>query len=96
MSSTIEPCYPTACGHIAIDLLPIVIYRHLSRIREGECQYLLQLNKHSKYEMKYVFAPMNEKHANGIVSNWHHDDVYSFYDMAADKDDLKIFMDTNT
>jgi ribosomal-protein-alanine N-acetyltransferase len=44
--------------------------------------------------MKYVFAPMNEKYANEIVSNWHYDDIYSFYDMAADKDDLRIFMDT--
>ena len=37
---------------------------------------------------------MNQKHASDIVSNWHYDDVYSFYDMAADEDDLKIFMDT--
>jgi len=38
---------------------------------------------------------MNEKYADDIVSNWHYDDVYSFYDMAADEDDLRIFMDTN-
>jgi len=38
---------------------------------------------------------MNEKYADDIVSNWHYDDVHSFYDMAADEDDLKIFMDTN-
>jgi ribosomal-protein-alanine N-acetyltransferase len=44
--------------------------------------------------MKYIFAPMNEKFANDIVSNWHYDDAYSFYDMAADEDDLRIFMDT--
>jgi ribosomal-protein-alanine N-acetyltransferase len=44
--------------------------------------------------MKYIFTPMNEKYANDIVSNWHYDDVYSFYDMAADEDDLRIFMDT--
>jgi len=37
---------------------------------------------------------MNEKHANDIVTNWHYDDVYSFYDMAADEEDLRIFMDT--
>ena len=37
---------------------------------------------------------MNEKYANDIVSNWHYDDVYLFYDMAADEDDLRIFMDT--
>lgn len=45
--------------------------------------------------MKYTFVPMNEKYANDIVSNWHYNDVYSFYDMAADEDDLRIFMDTN-
>jgi ribosomal-protein-alanine N-acetyltransferase len=44
--------------------------------------------------MRYVFAPMNKEYASGIVSNWHYDDVYSFYDMAADEDDLRIFMDT--
>jgi len=44
--------------------------------------------------MKYTFVPLNEKYANDIVSNWHYDDVYSFYDMAADEDDLRIFMDT--
>lgn len=45
--------------------------------------------------MKFIFTTMNEKYADDIVSNWHYDDVYSFYDMAADKDDLRIFMDTN-
>jgi ribosomal-protein-alanine N-acetyltransferase len=45
--------------------------------------------------MKYVFAPMNHEYANDIVSNWHYDDGYSFYDMAADEDDLRMFMDTN-
>jgi ribosomal-protein-alanine N-acetyltransferase len=44
--------------------------------------------------MKYIFTPMNEEYASDIVSNWHYDDVYSFYDMAADEDDLRIFMDT--
>ena len=43
--------------------------------------------------MKFVFVPMNEKYANAIA-NWHYDDIYSFYDMAADEDDLKILMDT--
>ncbi len=38
---------------------------------------------------------MNQKDANDIVSNWHYDDVYSFYDMSADEDDLRIFMDAN-
>ena len=43
--------------------------------------------------MKFIFVPMNEKYAND-VANWHYDDVYSFYDMAADQDDLRILMDT--
>jgi ribosomal-protein-alanine N-acetyltransferase len=43
--------------------------------------------------MRYFFAPMNAQYANDIVS-WHYDGVYSFYDMAADEDDLRIFMDT--
>ncbi len=46
-------------------------------------------------KMKYFFAPMNQEHANAIVSNWHYDDIYSFYDMAADEDDLRIFMDSS-
>ena len=37
---------------------------------------------------------MNQKYASDIVFNWRYDDVYSFYDMAADEDDLKIFVDT--
>ena len=44
--------------------------------------------------MRYVLAPMNEKYANNIVANWRYDGVYSFYDMAADEEDLMIFMDT--
>jgi ribosomal-protein-alanine N-acetyltransferase len=44
--------------------------------------------------MKYIFVPMNAEYANDIVSNWHYDDIYSFYDMAADEDGLRIFMDT--
>jgi ribosomal-protein-alanine N-acetyltransferase len=43
--------------------------------------------------MKYIFAPMNEKYAHVIVSSWHYDGIYSFYDMAGDEDDLRIFMD---
>jgi ribosomal-protein-alanine N-acetyltransferase len=80
---------------VPIDLLLILIYRLLSPKREGEGQYLLQLNKHLMQKMKYIFAPMNQEYANALVSNWHYDDVYSFYDMAADEDDLRIFMDTN-
>jgi ribosomal-protein-alanine N-acetyltransferase len=44
--------------------------------------------------MKYVFTSMDEKHAN-VVSKWHYDGVYSFYDMAADEDDLRILMDAS-
>jgi ribosomal-protein-alanine N-acetyltransferase len=47
-----------------------------------------------KHKMKYIFTPMNEKYADDIVTNWHYDGVYSFYDMAEDEDDLRIFMDT--
>jgi ribosomal-protein-alanine N-acetyltransferase len=43
--------------------------------------------------MKFVFAPMTEKHANDIA-NWRYDGAYSFYDMAADEDDLRVFTDT--
>jgi len=43
--------------------------------------------------MKYIFVPMKGKYAN-IVSKWHYDGLYSFYDMAADEDDLRIFTDT--
>ena len=55
--------------------------------------YRLPKYSPSEYSMKFAFAPMNEKHANDIAS-WHYDDIYSFYDMTADEDDLRIFMDT--
>jgi ribosomal-protein-alanine N-acetyltransferase len=44
--------------------------------------------------MKYVFVAMNEEYARE-VANWHYDGTYSFYDMAADEDDLKILMNAN-
>jgi ribosomal-protein-alanine N-acetyltransferase len=44
--------------------------------------------------VKFLFAPMNEQYANDIA-NWRYDGVYSFYDMTADEDDLRILMDTN-
>jgi ribosomal-protein-alanine N-acetyltransferase len=44
--------------------------------------------------MKFIFTPMNEKYANDVIANWHYDDVYSFYDMAADEADVRIFVDT--
>jgi len=36
---------------------------------------------------------MKGKWAN-IVSKWHYDGLYSFYDIAADEDDLRMFPDT--
>jgi ribosomal-protein-alanine N-acetyltransferase len=44
--------------------------------------------------MKYIFAVMNEQYAREVAS-WHYEGIYSFYDMAADKDDLKILLDAN-
>jgi ribosomal-protein-alanine N-acetyltransferase len=44
--------------------------------------------------MNYTFAPMNKEYASDIAG-WHYDGVYSFYDMAADEEDLGILMDTN-
>jgi ribosomal-protein-alanine N-acetyltransferase len=43
--------------------------------------------------MKYRFISMIEECANEIVEKWHYDGVYSFYDMTADEEDLKIFID---
>jgi ribosomal-protein-alanine N-acetyltransferase len=43
--------------------------------------------------MKYRFEHMTEEYASEVVDNWHYDGVYSFYDMAADEEDLKIFTD---
>lgn len=54
---------------------------------------MLQPGSRGKSEMKYVLTPMNERYASD-VANWRYDGVYSFYDMAADEDDLKILMDT--
>jgi ribosomal-protein-alanine N-acetyltransferase len=36
---------------------------------------------------------MQEEYANEIINDWHYDGVYSFYDMKADEDDLKLFTD---
>jgi len=36
---------------------------------------------------------MNDEYANEIIANWHYDGIYSFYDMTADEEDLKIFKD---
>ena len=36
---------------------------------------------------------MKEEYANEIINNWHYDGIYSFYDMTADEEDLKVFTD---
>lgn len=43
--------------------------------------------------MQYKFVPMNEKYAYEIVYNWRYSGIYSFYDIIADKEDLKEFLD---
>ena len=42
--------------------------------------------------MRYKFVPMNSEYADEIVSDWHYDGIYAFYDMTADEEDLKIFL----
>ncbi len=41
--------------------------------------------------MEYRFVHMTEEYADDVVHNWHYDGIYSFYDMAADEEDLLIF-----
>lgn len=43
--------------------------------------------------MLYRYVPMQEEYANKIVNSWQYDGIYSFYDMKADEDDLKLFTD---
>jgi len=35
---------------------------------------------------------MNSEYADEIVFDWHYDGIYAFYDMTADEEDLKIFL----
>lgn len=42
--------------------------------------------------MNYVFVPMNKEYANEIAYIWKYDGLYSFYDMTADEEDLKEFL----
>lgn len=44
--------------------------------------------------MKYNFVQMNEKYAYEIAYQWKYDNIYSFYDMTADKEDLEDFLDS--
>ena len=42
--------------------------------------------------MNYTFSKMSQKQAENIASNWHYEGKYSFYDIAADEDDLAEFL----
>lgn len=46
--------------------------------------------------MNYVFLPMNKEYAYEIAYNWKYDGVYSFYDMTADAEDLKEFLNEDS
>lgn len=43
--------------------------------------------------MQYKFVHMNEKYAYEIAYNWRYSGIYKFYDMIADEEDLKEFLD---
>jgi len=43
--------------------------------------------------MKYNYVPMNEKYADEIAYQWKYEDIYSFYDMTANEEDLIDFLD---
>ncbi|MDF2672305.1 MAG: family N-acetyltransferase, partial [Clostridiales bacterium] len=42
--------------------------------------------------MQYRFVTMNEKYAHEIAFDWKYSDIYSFYDMTADEEDLQEFL----
>lgn len=43
--------------------------------------------------MEYQFLPMQREYADEIAFQWKYDGIYAFYDMTADKDDLREFLD---
>ncbi|MGM0847030.1 MAG: GNAT family N-acetyltransferase [Bacillota bacterium] len=43
----------------------------------------------------YEFSQMTEEMALEIAYQWKYDDKYSFYDMTADEEDLKEFLESN-
>ncbi|WP_416144827.1 GNAT family N-acetyltransferase [Planococcus koreensis] len=43
--------------------------------------------------MNYTFQSMTQEQAEEIATKWHYKDEYSFYDMDADQEDLKEFLD---
>lgn len=42
--------------------------------------------------MFYEFIPMNKEYAHTIAYEWKYDNIYSFYDMTADEEDLSEFL----
>jgi ribosomal-protein-alanine N-acetyltransferase len=46
--------------------------------------------------VNYKLVPMNKEYANEIAYNWKYDGIYSFYDMTADEDDLREFLNENS
>lgn len=42
--------------------------------------------------MEYNFVSMNKEYAHDIAYNWKYNDIYSFYDITADEDDLEEFL----
>lgn len=43
--------------------------------------------------MSFHFRQMTQTQAEEIAYNWHYSGIYSFYDIMADEDDLKEFLD---
>ncbi|MFQ3544515.1 GNAT family protein [Halobacillus rhizosphaerae] len=43
--------------------------------------------------MTYIFEGMTQEQAELIARQWHYDGKYAFYDMEADEEDLKEFLD---
>lgn len=43
--------------------------------------------------MSYTLQPMTQEQAEDIAYNWHYEEPYSFYNMEADEEDLKGFLD---
>jgi len=44
--------------------------------------------------LTYLFQPMTQKEAVHITEQWHYEGEYSFYDVAADKEDMEEFLDS--
>ena len=46
--------------------------------------------------MQYVFRPMSRAYADEIAYRWKYEGIYAFYDMTADEEDLREFIDEST